>query len=132
MTTEIRESRRNKDLRRSWQACRVLGGTGARGRKRNIREVVRNDPSVDEWQVAMDKKGGEGGCEAKEIWRREDKELEGYDRKELAQVKGARAGAEAEREWFCQPEELGERLRVMKYRRCVPVNRAPKELYHMA
>ena len=69
METDIRTAGRDNDRRRQWHLMRVLGGTGHRSRKRNVRHVKREDPSVQEWMDAMAKAGGDGGCEAEEVAR---------------------------------------------------------------
>ena len=45
---DISEARKAKDPRRVWQLMRQLGGTGRRERKRNVRDVTRDDPSTKE------------------------------------------------------------------------------------
>ena len=44
MEEAIDQARRKKDDRRVWELIRILGGTGRRERKRNIRDVQAEDP----------------------------------------------------------------------------------------
>ena len=129
MVDEIVRTRRTGDTRMTWHLSRVLGGTGHRGRKRCVRDVVRNDPTVGEWVQAMAKAGGDGGCEATEIWRQEEyaTQAEGtYDRKEVLQVAGVPAEAAGD---LVHEGDLAEHFRKMKYNKVVPQGRAMKEMY---
>ena len=93
---EIVTSRKGKDFRRMWFAGRVLAGTGNRGRRRNVRNVMRNDPSIQEWAEAMARPGPEGGCMAEEVWRQRGESEGQYDRKEVLYVPGAEGHREGE------------------------------------
>ena len=64
MGAAIDQARRARDERRVWKLMRVLGGTGRRERKRNMRDVRAEDPTTEEWQEALARPGGECGCEA--------------------------------------------------------------------
>ena len=115
MEDEIVRTRRSGDSRMTWHLCRVLGGTGNRGRKRCVRDVVRNGPMVEEWVVAMQKSGGDGGCEAVEVWRQEEYargEVGTYDRKEVLYVSNVPEGPVED---LVHAEELAEHFRKMKY-----------------
>ena len=72
MGEAINQARRAKDERRVWKLMRVLGGTGRRERKRNMRVVCAEDPSPGEWQEALANPGGEGGCEAQLVASRRE------------------------------------------------------------
>ena len=64
MEWSIEDARRRHDSRQVWNLMRMLGGTGRRERKRNTKDILRDDVDVDAWLEAMSKPGGDGGCEA--------------------------------------------------------------------
>ena len=78
---DIERARKQKDDRTMWQKMRILGRTGHRSRKRNIRDTQREDPTVQEWIQAMSKPGKHGGCTATKV--ETDLADGSYDRKRL-------------------------------------------------
>ena len=69
LVTEIQEAQKDGDARKFWHMARIMGGKHVGTRKRQWRQPTTTDPTLDEWLTAMAKKGGEGGCKAKEIKR---------------------------------------------------------------
>ena len=107
---------------------RTLGGTGRKARKRNSRDVKREDPMTQEWVDSMSKPGGEGGCMATEVDRYAPGEHR--DRREVLSVAGVE-GMEVPLKHF-DGQQVLEVFEAMKYMRAVPKGRAAKELYQMA
>ena len=92
MARAVEHARRQNDTRRMWALMRQLGGTGRRERKKCTKDVVREDPTPEEWELAMAKPGKDGGCLAAPVARiSEDTK---YDRKTLISV-SLPAGASA-------------------------------------
>ena len=67
LAQDIERARRTNDDRSMWHKMRILGRTGRRSRKRNVRDVQREDPSTQEWLDAMSKPGKDGGCLARKV-----------------------------------------------------------------
>ena len=61
MGQDIERARKQNDTRRMWALLWILGGTGRKTRKRNTRDVKREDPTIEEWTAAMRKSGVQGG-----------------------------------------------------------------------
>ena len=66
---DMEVARRTGDFRQMWYLGRLLGGTGERARKRNTRDVRRNDPTVAEWSEAMQAPGPEGDVRRRKYGR---------------------------------------------------------------
>ena len=62
MGRDIERAGKQNDTRRMWGLLRTLGGTGRKSRKRNSRDVKREDPEIPEWVEAMAKPGGREGA----------------------------------------------------------------------
>ena len=125
MAAQVNKSLSQNDNRQAWSCMRILGGTGRRERKRNVKDVRRFDPTPHEWAAAMALEGGQGGCEASVVQFLE--EGQGYDRREVLQVDAPRTTRQ--RPPLCTPEGTLQSFKSMKYLRGVPQGRARKELY---
>ena len=84
MASKVDACLRTNDTRQALAQMRILGGTGRRERKRNVKDVKRFDPSVEEWADAMAESGGKVGCEAQVVQFLE--EGQEYDRKVILDV----------------------------------------------
>ena len=122
MEWAIEDARRKRDSRQVWYLMRVLGGTGRRERKRNTKDILREDVDVDTWLRAMQKPGGEGGCEATLVSKLG--EHEAYDRKLVLDVP---IDDECLPEHtLATPAKVLEAVQNMRYKRGVPRGRARK------
>ena len=122
MAAQANKSLGQNDCRQAWTVMRVLGGTGRRERRRNVKDVRRFDPTSQEWAAAMAVSGGQGCCEAQVIQYLE--EGQGYDRKEVLQV--AAPNVTRQRPMLRTPEVTLQSFKSMTYLRGVPQGRARK------
>ena len=128
MASKVDACLRANDTRQAWSQMRILGGTGRRERKRNVKDVKRFDPSVGDWADAMAESGCQGGCEVQVVQFLE--EGQDYDRKVILDVEAEVGHRPSQFPFVSEGTTKG--FQSMKYLRGVPQGRARKELYQMA
>jgi hypothetical protein len=135
-----------KNMKKIWDVCKQLGGHCVGPKKRQYLAQVLNDPSIEEWNEAMEKTGGEGGCEATIIGRMDQTEYDGKKFTlidETSQVDypfKSRNFDEQERKeglykahlLFHDEGTMHQVFRKFGNNRSVPKGRAKKELWHRA